>query len=68
MNIIKEYRLKNNMTQKELANQANISIKTVQSIEQNLRKPSTGLILKLFKLLKIPLNNIEIFLTSYTTK
>lgn len=62
MNIIKEYRTKNNMTQKELADKASVSVKTIQNIEQNFRKPSTKLMMKLFKILKIPLKNIEFFL------
>ena len=68
MNLIKEFREKQGMTQRQLANEANVSIRTIQGIEQNIRKPSTKLILKLFKILKIPLTRLEIFLSSYTTK
>lgn len=68
MNLIKEYRIKNRMTQQELADVASVSIKTIQNIEQNLRKPSTKLMIKLFKILKIPIKSIEFFLNSYITK
>lgn len=68
MNIIKEYRIKNNITQKELAEKTDVSLRTIQSIEQNLRKPSTSLMLKIFKVLKIPIKNIEFFLEQYITK
>lgn len=63
MNIVKEYREKMGLTQKELANNVGISVKTVQSIEQNIRKPSTKLMVKLIEVLKIPLKSIKIFLS-----
>ena len=68
MNIIKQYRTKNNLTQKELADKAGVSVKTIQGIEQNIRKPGTKLMVKLFKILKIPLKNIENFLDFEPTK
>lgn len=68
MNIIKEYRIKNDLTQKELADKAEVSVKTIQGIEQNIRKPGTKLMMRLFKILKIPLKNIEFFLDFHTTK
>lgn len=68
MNLIKEKRLNKNMTQTELAVKVNCSLKMIQSIEQNIRKPSTVLLLKIFKELKIPISKIEFFLNSYTTK
>lgn len=68
MNIIKEYRIKNDLTQKELADKAEVSVKTIQGIEQNIRKPGTKLMMRLFKILKIPLKNIEFFLDAHITK
>lgn len=68
MNIIKEYRIKNDLTQRELADKAEVSVKTIQGIEQNIRKPGTKLMMRLFKILKIPLKNIEFFLDTRITK
>lgn len=68
MNIIKEYRIKNDLTQRELADKAEVSVKTIQGIEQNIRKPGTKLMMRLFKILKIPLKNIEFFLDTHITK
>lgn len=68
MNLVKEYREKKKLTQQELADKVGVSVRTIQSIEQNLRKPSTNLMLSIFKILNIPLSRLEIFLNSYTTK
>ena len=68
MNLIKEYREKLNMTQKDLAEKVNSSVKTIQGIEQNRRRPGGALSIKLFKTLKIPFTKLEFFLNSYTTK
>lgn len=68
MNLIKEKRKEKGMTQKDLAKKANISVKTIQAIEQNRRKPGQMLTIKLFKLLKIPITKLEFFLSEYTTK
>ena len=68
MNLIKEHREKEKMTQKELALKANVSIKTIQGIEQNRRRPGADLSIKLFKTLKIPMTKLEFFLSSYITK
>jgi transcriptional regulator with XRE-family HTH domain len=67
MNIIKQYRLKNNLTQKKLSEKVKISIHMIQAIEQNIRRPSMLLTIKLFKVLKIPITKIEFFLNEYTT-
>lgn len=68
MNLIKEKREVLKLTQKELAKKVNRSIKTIQAIEQGRRKPGQILTLNLFKVLKIPLSNLETFLNQYTTK
>lgn len=68
MNLIKEKREHLNLTQKELAQKLNISIKTIQAIEQGRRRPGQLLTINLFKVLKIPISKLEIFLNQYTTK
>ncbi len=68
MNLIKKYREEKGMTQKDLAVKANISLKTIQAIEQSRRKPGQMLTIKLFKILKIPITKLEFFLKEYTTK
>lgn len=68
MNMIKQYREKMSMTQAELADKSGKSIKTIQAIEQGIRRPGQDLTIKLFKILKIPISNIEFFLNQYTTK
>lgn len=68
MNIIKEMRAKRGLTQKELASKVGTSYRHIQSIEQNVRKPSTELLIKIFKELKIPISKIEFFLQEQTTK
>lgn len=68
MNLIKEKREYLQLTQKELADKLNISIKTVQAIEQGRRKPGQLLTINLFKILKIPISKLEFFLNQYTTK
>lgn len=67
MNLIKEKREENGLTQKELALKVNKSLKTIQAIEQGKRKPGQILTLNLFKELKIPISKLEIFLEQYTT-
>lgn len=62
MNLIKEKREEVGLTQKELAEKVNKSLRTIQAIEQGRRKPGRVLTLKLFKLLKIPISQIKIFL------
>ena len=68
MNLIKEKREQLNLTQKELAEKLEVSIKTIQAIEQGRRKPGQLLTINLFKLLKIPISKLEFFLKQYTTK
>lgn len=68
MNLIKEKREQLDLTQKELAEKLDISIKTIQAIEQGRRKPGQLLTISLFKVLKIPISKLEIFLSQYTTK
>ena len=68
MNLIKEKREELNLTQKELAEKLNISLKTIQAIEQFRRKPGQLLTINLFKTLKIPISKLEFFLNQYTTK
>lgn len=68
MNLIKEKREQLNLTQKELAEKLEVSIKTIQAIEQGRRKPGLLLTINLFKLLKIPISKLEFFLKQYTTK
>lgn len=62
MNLIKEKREEVGLTQKELAEKVNKSLRTIQAIEQGRRKPGRVLTLKLFKILKIPISQIKIFL------
>lgn len=68
MNLIKEKREKCGITQKELAKKVNKSLRTIQAIEQGRRKPGQILTLKLFKILKIPISQLNFFLEQYTTK
>ena len=68
MNLIKEKREQLGMTQKELARSVNKSVRTIQAIEQCRRKPGQILTINLFKILKIPISKLEIFLRQYTTK
>ena len=60
--MIKEKREEVGLTQKELAEKVNKSLRTIQAIEQGRRKPGRVLTLKLFKILKIPISQIKIFL------
>lgn len=62
MNLIKEKREECGFTQKELAEKVNKSLRTIQAIEQDRRKPGRILTLKLFKVLKIPISQIKKFL------
>ena len=68
MILIKEYREKLGLTQRELAQKVNKSLKMIQAIEQGKRKPGQMLTIKLFKVLKIPSSKLEFFLQQYTTK
>lgn len=67
MNTVKEYREKVGITQNELAIKVDRSVKTIQAIEQGIRRPGQDLTIKIFKTLKIPISKIENFLAEYHT-
>ena len=52
--MIKEYRIKNNYTQEELAEIINISPRQLQRIEKDENKTKIETIKKIIKVLKIP--------------
>lgn len=52
--MIKEYRIKNNYTQEQLAEIINISPRQLQRIEKNEDKTKIETIKKIIKVLKIP--------------
>ena len=52
--MIKEYRIKNNYTQEELAEIINISPRQLQRIEKNENKTKIETIKKIIKVLNIP--------------
>ena len=56
--MIKEYRIKRNYTQEQLAEILNISTRQLQRIELNEDKTKISTIKKIIKILKIPDNEI----------
>lgn len=54
--IIRKYRKDNNMTQKELADKSNISLRALSNYENGLRIPPLEMRIKISKILGIPLD------------
>lgn len=67
-NIVSVARNKKKLTQQDLAIKCGVSVKTIQAIEYGLRRPGSILAIKIFSILDIPLDDLENFLLSYTTK
>ena len=61
---IKYYRLKNNLTLRELANRINVTAMALSNYENNKRRPNNFIITKIVKELNIDLNDL---LTTYDT-
>ena len=61
---IKYYRLKNNLTLRELANRINVTAMALSNYENNKRRPNNSIITKIVKELNIDLNDL---LTTYDT-
>ena len=57
-NALKEHRTKLGLTQAELAEQTNVSRKTINTIENSVFVPSTVLALKIARALKVNLHDI----------
>jgi DNA-binding XRE family transcriptional regulator len=55
---IKKYRIKNKMTQQNLANKLNVSRKTISSWENNRNKPDLEMIKKISSIFNVPLNSL----------
>jgi putative transcriptional regulator len=60
-NVIKELRLKNNLTQEELAEKAGVRRETIVFLEQGKYNPSLNLAYKVAKTLKISIDKLFIF-------
>jgi putative transcriptional regulator len=61
-NRLKEYRVRRNLTQEQLAGQIGVSRKTVNTVENGVFIPSTVLALKMAKALRAPVEEL-FFLT-----
>lgn len=60
--IIREYRKKNNMTQKELADRSNISLRALSNYENGSRIPPLEMLIKISNVLDIPLDELSYIL------
>ncbi len=57
--LIREYRLKNNLTQKKLAELIHVSDKTIAKWEMGVIKPSSDVLINISKVLDMPLENSD---------
>ena len=55
---VKEFRIKRNLTQEELAKQVGVRRETIVFLEQGKYNPSLGLALKIAQELRVPINKI----------
>ncbi|MEG0282312.1 MAG: helix-turn-helix transcriptional regulator [Clostridia bacterium] len=62
MNIVKKYREAKNISRTDLADKVKISRSMVEAIEQNRRKPSYKVAVKISNFLEIPWEKMNIFL------
>lgn len=58
INNLKELRLKNNLTQEDLAEKVKVSRQTIISIEKDIYQPSLELAFKLAEILKVDLSEV----------
>jgi putative transcriptional regulator len=55
---VKEFRIKKNLTQEELARRVGVRRETIVFLEQGKYNPSLGLALNIAKELKVPINKL----------
>jgi putative transcriptional regulator len=55
---VKEFRIKKNLTQEELAKRVGVRRETIVFLEQGKYNPSLGLALNIAKELKVPINKL----------